>query len=187
MFGFLSTGTRSLFSLVFGKNWGREGTHLGPWRLVWGDKHTQGCVGDGGRRCVVTLSADWCWWREEWSCLGPDAGYDHWGCLRHCSGPLVTSRTAASLRPTHRGLPTPPHNTYRNIVCAANRLPLHCNPTETSCIKKCLLDMYDTAAWCTPASVRLCYWEAILSVRIWKILMADDNKQYVVSCRIYQL
>ena len=113
---------QTLFSLMFGEWWGREGTPLGAWKLVMGrSKHTQGCVVQGmegeyeGSPCQLT--AGW-WWREEWSCLGPDAGYDHWGCLRHCSGPLVTSRTAASLRPTHRGLPTTP--------ATQHHIPQHC-------------------------------------------------------------
>ena len=126
---------QTLFSLMFGEWWGREGTPLGAWKLVMGrSKHTQGCVGDGGRVWGVTLSAD-CWrWREEWSCLGPDAGYDHWGCLRHCSGPLVTSRTAASLRPTHRGLPTPRHTTpHTATLCAAHAGNMLALPSNGNC------------------------------------------------------
>ena len=141
---------QTLFSLMFGEWWGREGTPLGAWKLVMGrSKHTQGCVVQGmegeyeGSPCQLT--AGW-WWREEWSCLGPDAGYDHWGCLRHCSGPLVTSRTAASLRPTHRGLPTTPatqHHIPQHCVLLMLAICYHCHPTETASIMKCLLDMYD--------------------------------------------
>ena len=75
-----SDGLDPLFLHVWGVMRKRGyASSLGAWKLVMGCS-MQGCVVQGmegeyeGSPCQLT--AGW-WWREEWSCLGPDAGYDH--------------------------------------------------------------------------------------------------------------
>ena len=125
---------QTLFSLMFGEWWGREGTPLGAWKLVMGrSKHTQGCVGDGGRVWGVTLSADWwlvveggvelswsgCWL---WSLRLPPplqwtSGHQQDCCLTETHTP----------RPPHHPRHTTPHTATLCAAHAGNMLPLPSN------------------------------------------------------------